>query len=102
MELKAGSRLKSSVCETEVIIVKAPSADVEITCGGAPMGDPTTTENIGTVADDAGGDGTAMGKRYVNEDDSLELLCTKPGAGSLAQDGSPLHLKDAKPLPASD
>ncbi len=100
MALKAGSRLKSAVCETEVIVVKAPNTDVEITCGGAPMGDPATTEISGAPADD--GEGTALGKRYVNEDDSLEVLCTRAGAGSLAIDDALLHLKDAKPLPASD
>ena len=31
-----------------------------------------------------------------------ELLCVKPGKGSLSVDGVPLVVKDAKPLPASD
>ncbi|WP_420639108.1 hypothetical protein [Candidatus Poriferisocius sp.] len=101
MDLKPGSRLKSSVCETELIVVKAPSGDVDIRCGGAPMGDPANVETNGEVAGDAAG-GTALGKRYVNDDESLEVLCTKPGAGSLAVDGTPLGLKEAKPLPASD
>jgi hypothetical protein len=43
-----------------------------------------------------------MGKRYVDEADSVELLCTKPGDGLPALDGEVLQLKDAKPLPASD
>ena len=43
-----------------------------------------------------------MGKRYVTEDESLELLCTKPGAGSLAAGEAPLNVKGAKPLPSSD
>jgi hypothetical protein len=46
--------------------------------------------------------GTLMGKRYVTEDESLELLCTKPGAGSLASGEAPLNVKGAKPLPSSD
>ncbi len=101
MELKPGSRLKSSVCDTELIVVKAPSGDADITCGGAPMADPAEAGRNGEVSADAA-DGTALGKRYVNEDESLEVLCTKPGDGSLALSGTPLGLKEAKPLPASD
>lgn len=32
----------------------------------------------------------------------MEVLCTKPGQGTLALNGVPLPLKAAKPLPASD
>ncbi len=101
MDLKPGSRLKSSVCDTELIVVKAPDGDMEITCGGAPMVDPVGAERNGEVSAAAAG-GTALGKRYVNEDETLEVLCTKPGDGSLALNGTPLGLKEAKPLPASD
>jgi hypothetical protein len=55
----------------------------------------------GTIAGDAAG-GTALGKRYVSADESLEILCTKAGDGSLGADGELLSLKEAKPLPASD
>ena len=101
MMVKAGTRLRSTVCATEIIVVKAPGADVEITCGGAPMGDPASSEPV-TGDSPTPGSGTAMGKRYVNEDGSLEVLCTKPGSGALAADGAALTLKEAKPLPASD
>ena len=53
------------------------------------------------IADDAKG-GTQIGKRYVNEAGDLELLCTKPGDGSLALSGAELTIKGAKPLPSSD
>ena len=33
---------------------------------------------------------------------AYELLCVKPGKGSLSVDGVALVVKDAKPLPASD
>ncbi len=100
--LKAGARLKSTVCTTEAIVVKAPADDVEVTCGGAPMvaGTETVTDR-GEAAADAKG-GTALGKRYVNADESLEILCTKAGEGSLGANGTLLALKEAKPLPASD
>ena len=34
--LKAGSRLKSAVCSSELMVVVAPEEDVTLTCGGAP------------------------------------------------------------------
>ncbi len=51
---------------------------------------------------DAFSGGTLMGKRYVDADGAYELLCVKPGKGSLGVDGVALVTKDAKPLPASD
>jgi hypothetical protein len=100
-ELKAGTRLKSAVCSTEVMAIVAPAGGAEITCGGAAMigMDETAPEGVSL---EASGEGTALGKRYVNEAGDLELLCTKPGDGSLASDGAPLVLKEAKALPSSD
>ncbi|MCP5042123.1 MAG: hypothetical protein GY944_13920 [bacterium] len=98
--MKAGTRLKSAVCTTEVMIVGAPKEEVEVTCGGAPlvaMGE----EGSGTLSEDAKG-GTQIGKRYVSEAGDLEILCTKPGEGSLAVGGAELTIKGAKPLPSSD
>ena len=46
--------------------------------------------------------GTQMGKRYTNEAGDIEILCTKPGEGNLAVDGTALEIKGAKPLPSSD
>lgn len=101
MQLRPGIRLKSTVCDTEVIAVKA-AGDAEVTCGGAPMAEAgPDVEVSGEPATDAA-DGTHMGKRYVNDDESIELLCTKPGAGSLGIDGTLMTLKESKPLPASD
>jgi len=100
--LKAGTRLKSSVCNTEVMIVAAPKTDVEVTCGGAPLIEMAADKpGDGQIADDAKG-GTQIGKRYVNEAGDLEVLCTKPGEGSLAAGGVALTIKGAKPLPSSD
>jgi hypothetical protein len=100
--LKPGTRLYSAVCSTELIAVKAPGSEVELTIGGAPaLTDPAGRDESGDVVDGHGG-GVLMGKRYVDEDDTIELLCTKPGDGVPAIDGTLLVLKDAKPLPASD
>lgn len=99
--LKAGTRLQSAVCNTEVMIVAAPKDDVELGCGGAPMIEMGAEKPGGAVADDAK-EGTQIGKRYTNETGDLEVLCTKPGEGSLSVGGAALAIKGAKPLPSSD
>ena len=102
MELRAGSRLKSAVCDTEVIAVKAPAEDLDIRCGGGPMTDPTNSEGGSSAPAEGADGGTLMGKRYVNPEETLELLCTKPGTGSLGVGDTLLEIKESKPLPASD
>jgi hypothetical protein len=99
--LQVGQALASAVDSTAAVVVRAPAADVAITCGGPAMvvGSPHTTP---AVPDPAQQSGSLLGKRYVADDIGLELLCTKAGAGTLAVDGVPLRLKEATPLPASD
>lgn len=96
--MKPGTKLKSAVCDTEVMVIRGSGITVE--CGGSPMVEekPGTPGEINS--DFAGG--TLMGKRYVNAGSTVELLCVKPGKGSLSVDGVVLATKDAKPLPASD
>jgi hypothetical protein len=101
-QLKAGTRLKSAVCATEVIVTAAPAEDLDIRCGGAPMMGAGDTPPESAALDAAAAAGTALGKRYVNEAGTLEVLCTKPGKGSLAVGSTALTLKEAKPLPSSD
>ena len=101
MELKAGTRLRSAVDEVEVIVVKA-QGDVDLRCGGHPMG-PAGEDAPGGASVEAGFDkGTLLGKRYINESGDLEVLCTKAGASSLSVGDEPLEIKEAKPLPSSD
>lgn len=95
--MKAGTRLKSTVCDTEVVVIRCGGGSIE--CGGAPMSE-AGGDGAEPNADFAGG--SVMGKRYVDAAGTLELLCVKPGKGSLALDGVKLDLKEAKPLPASD
>jgi hypothetical protein len=83
-----------------MIVVKAPAGDVDVTIGGAPV-QTSAQEQSGAVEEGHGG-GAAIGKRYVDEAGTIELLCTKAGDGIPAVNGEILHLKDAKPLPASD
>lgn len=98
--LKAGARFKSAVCDTQIMVVKAPAGEHTLSCGGAEMIAPTATGS-GTL-DPAQAGESLIGKRYVNADESIELLCTKGGKGSLALDGTPLEIKQAKQLPSSD
>ncbi len=101
MALKAGTRLRSAVCTTEVVVVKTADRDIEVSCGGAPMlgADDQRPEGATPTETD---EPTLLGKRYTNAEEDVELLCTKAGDGSLAVDGERLVLKDAKPLPSSD
>ena len=100
--LKTGTRIRSAVCNTEAMVIAAPDADVEVTCGGVPVIEIAADRpEGGTISPDAA-KGSALGKRYVNEAGDLELLCTKPGEGSLGADGVLLTIKEAKPLPSSD
>jgi hypothetical protein len=103
MKLKAGVRLRSQVDGTEIIVVRAPAADAEVTCGGHPMIDVREQPQQGLSATEGPAGGTRLGKRYtIDGDAALEFLVTKPGAHDLGVDGAPLVLKEAKPLPASD
>ena len=100
--LKPGSRLRSAVCATEVMVIGAPKDDVDARCGGEPLlpiSEQRDESNTPAAPHDAG---TLMGKRYVNEAGDLELLASKPGAGSLSVGDTPLEVKGAKPLPSSD
>jgi len=102
MQLKAGARLKSAVDDTEVIVVRAPATEVVLECGGHPMIVLSDERPEGLTLDPEFSGGTQLGKRFADEAKGLEVLCTKPGQGSLAIDGEVLNLKEAKPLPASD
>jgi hypothetical protein len=96
--MKPGTKLKSAVCDTEVMVIRAGAGT--LACGGAPMAEDRPAER-GAI-DPAFAEGTKIGKRYVDVAGTVELLCVKPGAGSLSLDGVALVTKDAKPLPASD
>jgi hypothetical protein len=101
VQLKPGTRLKSAVCTTEVIVVRAPKDDVDLRCGGQPMAPMGPGGPAGSV-DPTHASGTLLGKRYAAEDPGLELLCTKGGEGSLSLGEDAILQKDAKPLPSSD
>ncbi|MBV9996847.1 MAG: hypothetical protein JO127_16720 [Caulobacteraceae bacterium] len=102
MNLKPGSRWKSSVCTAEVVVVKPPKGEVSLECGGASMVALSEQKPEGLAVDPAHASGVQTGKRYFDEETGIEVLGSKPGAGSLAVNGRPLQLREAKALPASD
>jgi hypothetical protein len=100
MHIKPGARLVSQVCDTGVVVVRAPSESVDLRCGGHPMVAPGDSASAAEFVDL--GPGTQLGKRYGDDEVGLQVLCTKPGAGSLSIGVTLLQLADAKPLPSSD
>ena len=101
MKLRVGLALASAVDATTVIVTRVPDGDVELTCGGVAMHPKGGAAPAGE-ADPAQLTGTLIGKRYVDPADTIEVLCTKAGEGTLALDGTPLVTAEAKALPSSD
>jgi hypothetical protein len=103
MKVKPGTRLRSQVDGTEVIVVRSPADDLDVACGGQPMIDVAAEPEPGLAATGDPAEATQLGKRYtLGGDAAVELLVTKPGKYGLSINGTPLVLKEAKPLPASD
>ncbi len=102
MDLKPGSRWRSAVCDTEVVVVRPPSASAVLACGGHAMTPHGAERSAGLSLDAGHSAGSLLGKRYTDPESGLEALCSKPGAGSLSVDGRPLAMKEAKKLPSSD
>jgi hypothetical protein len=99
----AGDRLRNLAIATEVIVIHAPDSEVDIVCGGWPLGvDGTEGGRSTDDSDSSDNEQVLLGKRYTDEPSDLELLCTKSGPGPLLCDGRRLDLKAAKPLPSSD
>src|SRR3954465_3335459 len=99
--VKTGTRLQSQVCDTQVIVIKTGDALDDLRAGGNPMCPLGTAAATDLALDPKFADGTAMGKRYVDES-GVEVLVTKAGAGPLSMGEVPRTIKEAKPLPASD
>ncbi len=99
-EIKPGTRLKSVVCSGEAMVVKG--AGGTITCGGVPMIGHQDSHDGSAEADPEHMFQSLIGKRYVNADGTLELLCIKAGDGSFGADGQMLMGKETKRLPSSD
>jgi hypothetical protein len=98
--MKPGTKLKSTVCDTEVMVIRAAAGTGVAECGGAPMAETRPAER--GALNPAFAQGTKIGKRYVDTAGTTELLCVKAGQGSLSLGGVALQIRDAKPLPSSD
>ena len=100
-QIKPGTKWNSVTCQTQVMALRVPAgAELELTCGGTEMTTDEPGERGSPAADAAGG--TLVGKRYVDEGETMEFLCTRGGEGSLAVNGIALGIKEAKKLPSSD
>jgi hypothetical protein len=103
MTLRPGTRLRSQVCTTEIIVVRPGPAGIVIECGGRPMAEATAPVGDLSPGEPSLMTGTLLGKRYTdNASAELEVLVTKAGDGTLSTGPDPLVLKEARPLPASD
>jgi hypothetical protein len=101
VKLNPGSRLFSTSSTTEVVVVRAPTEDVSLSCCGAPMSDLEDGE-AGATPSEVAEEAILIGKRYNDEATGMELLCTKGGSGPLECDGRLLVVKSSKPMPSSD
>jgi hypothetical protein len=100
MNVKPGMRLRSAVCDTEVVVIHAARPDVDLCCGGHPMVQLPGEPPEGLVLSETSG--TQLGKRYHHEATGTEVLCTKAGAGGLCIEGDVVPVKATKALPSSD
>jgi len=100
--MKTGMRFKSAVCSAEGIVIRAADGDGELSCGGAPITAADEPATDASALSEAQEGAPQLGKRYVDEESNLEVLCTKAGFGALSFAGRPLTPKQAKSLPASD
>ena len=100
--LKVGSKFKSAVCETQIMVIRTIPEPADLRCGGAPMVLAADPAPDGAVLDQAFAEGTLIGKRYIDATDRIELLCTKGGKGSLSLGNEKLQVKQPKALPSSD
>ncbi len=100
--LKPGARLKSAVSETQIMVLRTSGLAIDVRCGGHPMLGMSEAVPEGLVLDAAFAEPCLTGKRYVDEAETMEFLCTKGGDGALSVDGARLLVKQAKQLPSSD
>ncbi len=87
---------------TEVVVIKPPQGEGDLTCAGVPMVPREDGAAPTPSADAAEGEATIIGKRYSEESSGIEVLCSQAGDGPLAFGGVVLTVNAPKPLPASD
>jgi hypothetical protein len=102
--MKTGQQLRSVVCSGKVIVLRAPKDEaVVLSCGGMPMVDATSdAAEDKQPADPALLGGSVMGKRYIDPESGIQLLCVTAAEGTLTVNGHALEIEVAKQLPSSD
>ena len=100
VQIKAGTKLFSAVCDTQIMVLRVPADDLDVTCGGLPMQTEEAAEKSSMSGD--AGEGSLVGKSYVDEAETMEFLCTRGGEGNISVNGIALEVKQAKRLPSSD
>jgi len=104
MPMIVGSRWRSNSGGVELVVVRPPTAEVGLECGGelmepqrssTPPISPPASASAASVPD------IQLGMRYVNQTFGIEVLCTRAGTGPLSVSGEPMVIKDAAPLPSS-
>jgi hypothetical protein len=98
--VKPGTKWNSTVCQTQIMALRVPGGDLALTCGGADMQNDEPAERGAADGDLSGG--TLVGKRYVDEGETMEFLCTRGGDGTIQVNSVSLGIKEAKKLPSSD
>ena len=70
-------RLLSTARDTQVVVVRALTGEIDLRCCAAPLRERRQDANGATP--DAGGEPTHLDRRYVDDEAGIELLCTKAG-----------------------
>ncbi|WP_380876751.1 hypothetical protein ACFB49_09970 [Sphingomonas sp. DBB INV C78] len=100
-QFKAGMKLKSAVCDTQIMVLRVPADPLDIRIGGAAVL-VSDESSDGATIDPALAGGSLTGKRYTDADETMEFLCTKGGEGTITVAGREIGIKQAKALPSSD
>ena len=88
--LWAGKRLRCSLCSTQIVIVRPCIGLSTLTCCDTPLVGIEDAPLWGGL--DVEGD-AVRGKRYLDHDGTLEILCTKAGRGPLLWNEERLGIK---------
>ena len=104
--MKVGTKYRSQNSTAEIIVIRGTSEEVDLTCAGASMvavARPGTRPSPApSPAGAAEGERLAIGKRYVDGETGVEVICTTAGTGPVCIDGRPLTVAAAKLLPTGD
>ena len=99
--IKAGTRLRSAVGETEIIIIRSVAREIDLRCGGTAMVVAGSDEPTGSAAEGLA-EQTNAGTRYSDDGTGIEVLVTRGGVGTLSVGADALARKAPNRLPSSD